>query len=153
MNHEHPQRPSEPEQPRSASPPEADAAYGYAARAEQHFREAAQLYAAQLALDDAHDPTATELRLAFETAYLGSYDEPHDFVVDTIDRLGWREAISHISLHAGIPEGAVSLNLPRLYAYLSRYYRILEGTGTAIHVFSKPGVGPLLAELPQGGER
>lgn len=127
------------------------------ARGARYYDEAARIY-----LANRQDPEGgperlepiTELWLAFETAYAGSFEGRLAFVEHVADELGWFRIIHKIANQMGIPIGTLRIDYAAAYDYLARYFHIYRTPNDVLHVFARPGIKPMAPDIAwRGGHR
>lgn len=123
-------------------------------RADRYYKEAARLYLdniwADTSKEHTHDQADDEARVAFETAYAGSYDDEAAFMQHMANRLGWYQVLDEAIARGGIPPAVLAWNGREIYKYISRYFHILHGDTDALHVFTEPGIRPLAPAAGNG---
>jgi len=92
-------------------------------------------FAAFLRLKDTapDDPT---LMWRYEECYADAWESLDDLVTDTIEALGWREALADFRKAEGIPDTHLVWNHAALYGHLHEMYDFVELDGL-IHAFHR----------------
>lgn len=124
------------------------------AKGSRYYDEAAQLYLTHLqpphSAGERLEPM-TESWLDFESTYEGSFEGVTVFVDHCMRELGWLRALQIMSAQSGIPAGALRLDTGAVYNYLSRYFHIFCTSEKVLHVFTRPGVKPMVPDIAWRG--
>lgn len=90
-------------------------------------------FAAHLLLNDTN-VTDPDVERIYRDCYADAWQSLDDLATDTIEALGWREAVTDLVREHAIEEGALTWNPTALYGRLHQIYSFVELDGV-IHAF------------------
>lgn len=133
-----------PEQQPNHATPEELTPEDNAEKARERKSEAFTLFSKTLWKDAsaAAEEPDSEIRLAFETTYVGTYENTDDFAYSIMIELGWHRLLQTAARVGNIPLDALGIDYDIAFNYLSRYFHFIRTDAELLHVFSRPGVAP-----------